>query len=110
MTLPSQPDLFGPQGGGGGDARGGFPKLSIDTGVRAYAPMGEFAKAPHRTAPGAPAPPPDPADAYPSKSSIKTAFDQWTAEGQPWPPPAGLTSAIASRLIPRANRTHRKWR
>lgn len=53
---------------------------------------------------------PDPADAYPTKASIKAAFDQWTAEGQPWPPPAGLTSAIASHLIPRANRTPRKWR
>lgn len=53
---------------------------------------------------------PDPADAYPTKASIKTAFDRWTDAGQPWPPPAGLTSAIASRLIPRANRTPRKWR
>ena len=53
---------------------------------------------------------PDPASAFPTKASIKAAFDQWTAEGQPWPPPAGLTSAIASRLIPRANRTPRKWR
>lgn len=53
---------------------------------------------------------PDPASAFPTKASIKAAFDQWTAEGQPWPPPAGLTSAIASRLIPRANRTLRKWR
>jgi hypothetical protein len=52
----------------------------------------------------------DPADAYPTRASIKTAFDQWTAEGQPWPPPAGLTSAIASRLVPRASRTPRKWR
>lgn len=53
---------------------------------------------------------PDPAQNYPTKASIKAAFDQWTAEGQPWPPPVGLTSAIASRLIPRANRTPRKWR
>lgn len=53
---------------------------------------------------------PDPAAAYPTRASIKTAFDQWTAEGQPWPPPAGLTSAIASRLIPPANRTPRTWR
>ena len=53
---------------------------------------------------------PDPASAFPTKASIKTAFDQWTAEGQPWPPPAGLTSAIASHCIPRANRTPRKWR
>lgn len=53
---------------------------------------------------------PDPADAYPTKASIKTAFDQWTDAGQPWPPPAGLTSAIASHLIPRASRSARKWR
>lgn len=53
---------------------------------------------------------PDPAQNYPTKASIKAAFDQWTAEGQPWPPPAGLTSAIASRLIPRANRSYRTWR
>ncbi|CAB4155835.1 hypothetical protein UFOVP670_39 [uncultured Caudovirales phage] len=53
---------------------------------------------------------PDPADAYPTRASIKTAFDAWQAAGEPWPPPAGLTSAIASNLIPRANRTPRKWR
>lgn len=52
----------------------------------------------------------DPADAYPTKASIKAAFDAWTDAGQPWPPPAGLTSAIASRLIPRRNREPRKWR
>ena len=52
----------------------------------------------------------DPAAAYPTRASIKMAFDQWTSEGQPWPPPAGLTSAIASHLIPRASRTPRKWR
>ncbi len=53
---------------------------------------------------------PDPADAYPTRASIKAAFDAWQAAGEPWPPPAGLTSAIASHLIPRANRTPRKWR
>ncbi|MFN8993745.1 MAG: hypothetical protein ACK5X3_08835 [Pseudomonadota bacterium] len=56
---------------------------------------------------------PDPASAYPTRASIKAAFDQWTAEGEPWPPPAGLTSAIASRLIPRPKTTPwtaRKWR
>ena len=47
---------------------------------------------------------------YPTKASIKTAFDAWTDAGQPWPPPAGLTSAIASRLIPRSNRGANQWR
>ena len=53
---------------------------------------------------------PDPADAYPTRVSIKAAFDQWTADGQPWPPPTGLTSAIASHLIPRRTKEHRTWR
>lgn len=52
----------------------------------------------------------DPAAAYPTKASIKAAFDAWQAAGEPWPPPAGLTSAIASRLIPRRNRELRTWR
>jgi hypothetical protein len=43
----------------------------------------------------------DPARNYPTPASIKVAFDQWTADGQPWPPPAGLPSAIADHLIPR---------
>jgi hypothetical protein len=53
---------------------------------------------------------PDPARNYPTKASIKTAFDAWQADGEPWPPPAGLTSAIASRLIPRGNRGASLWR
>jgi hypothetical protein len=53
----------------------------------------------------------DPASAYPTKASIKAAFDAWTADGQPWPPPAGLTSAIADRLIPRRTPQHgKRWR
>jgi hypothetical protein len=53
----------------------------------------------------------DPARNYPTKASIKVAFDQWTADGQPWPPPAGLTSAIADRLIPRRAPHHgKRWR
>ncbi len=53
----------------------------------------------------------DPARNYPTKASIKAAFDQWTADGQPWPPPAGLTSAIADRLIPRRAPQHgKRWR
>jgi hypothetical protein len=54
---------------------------------------------------------PDPAQNYPTKASIKTAFDAWTDAGQPWPPPAGLTSAIANRLIPRRAPQHgKRWR
>jgi hypothetical protein len=65
----------------------------------------------------------DPASAFPTKASIAVADKAWNEEylaweaagcpGGPdaWPrPPAGLTSAIASRLIPRANRSYRKWR
>jgi hypothetical protein len=53
----------------------------------------------------------DPASAYPTKASIKAAFDAWTEAGQPWPPPAGLTSAIADRLIPRRTPHHgKRWR
>jgi hypothetical protein len=53
----------------------------------------------------------DPARNYPTPASIKAAFDRWTAEGQPWPPPAGLTSAIADRLIPRRTPQHgKRWR
>ena len=65
----------------------------------------------------------DPAAAYPTRASIDVADNAWNAEylaweaagcpGGPdaWPrPPAGLTSAIASHLIPRASRTPRKWR
>jgi len=53
----------------------------------------------------------DPAKNFPTKVSIKAAFDAWTDAGQPWPPPAGLTSAIASRLIPRRAPQHgKRWR
>ena len=54
--------------------------------------------------------PEDPAKNFPTTASIKTGFDAWLAAGQPWPPPAGLTSAIASRLIPRGNRGASQWR
>ena len=86
-------------------------KHSPYTGAHAYPQVKGFGKVPNRTAPTTPCDDAiDPADAYPTRASIETAFDAWTAEGQPWPPPAGLTSAIASHLIPRASRTPRKWR
>ena len=63
----------------------------------------------------------DPASAYPAKASIKAAFDAWDREHAAWVtagmqgeyphPPAGLTSAIASRLIPRRASQHgKRWR
>ena len=66
---------------------------------------------------------PDPAEAFKNRNDSNRAFaawDQeyhaWQAAGCPggpdaWPrPPAGLPSAIASRLIPKHNRSNRKWR
>ena len=65
---------------------------------------------------------PDPADTFKNRNDSNRAFAAWDrdylawqAAGCPggpdaWPrPPAGLTSAIASRLIPRRKET-RKWR
>ena len=64
----------------------------------------------------------DPAQAYPTKASIAAAFDAWDAEHAAWVaagmqgeyphPPAGLTSAIADRLIPRhrTSRARGGWR
>jgi len=55
--------------------------------------------------------PDDPAAAFKTRNDIKVAFDAWTDAGQPWPPPVGLTSAIASRLIPRREPQHgKRWR
>ena len=56
----------------------------------------------------------DPAQAYPTKASIKAAFDRWDAEHAAWVaagmqgeyphPPAGLVSAIADRLMKNPSR------
>lgn len=139
MINRKQPDLFdAPQGAEGAVQTGLSQTFPIRAYARAPAGRGVFAKVGHPPAPSAPYKTPenckalenqdytpgpnasegakgamrqfDPAAAYPTKASIKAAFDQWTAEGQPWPPPAGLTSAIASHLIPRANRSYRTWR
>jgi hypothetical protein len=111
MISKSQLDLFDPKGGRRGRCDGEFSQPFTNTGARAYAQVGRFEKAPPRTAPSAPCDELDPASAYPTKASIKTAFDAWTADGQPWPPPAGLTSAIADRLIPRRTPQHgKRWR
>ena len=115
MNLKSQLDLFDPKGGRRGRCDGEFSQPFTNTGARAYAQVGRFEKVPPRIAPTAPSAPCevalDPASNYPTTASIKAAFDQWTAEGQPWPPPAGLTSAIASRLIPRRTPQHgKRWR
>lgn len=67
--------------------------------------------------------PADPADTFKNRNDSDQAFAAWDrdyvawqAAGRPggpdaWPrPPAGLTSAIASCLIPRRSRETRKWR
>ena len=110
MIFQSQLDLFDPKGGRRGRCDGEFSKHSLNTGARAYPQGREFEKVHPRTAPSAPCDEPDPAAAYPTRASIKTAFDAWQADGEPWPPPAGLTSAIASRLIPHSNRGASTWR
>jgi hypothetical protein len=114
MISESQLDLFDPKGGRRGRCDGDFSQPFTNTGARAYAQVGRFEKVPPRTAPIAPSAPceaaPDPARNYPTPASIKVAFDAWQAAGEPWPPPAGLTSAIASRLIPRGNKGASQWR
>jgi hypothetical protein len=114
MISKSQLDLFDPTGGRRGRCDGEFSQPFTNTGARAYAQVGRFEKVPPRTAPIAPSAlcePIDPARNYPTPASIKAAFDRWDAQGQPWPPPAGLTSAIASRLIPRGTPQHgKRWR
>jgi len=111
MISKSQLDLFDPKGGRRGRCDGEFSQPFTNTGARAYARVGRFEKVPPRTAPIAPCDAAeDLARNYPTKASIKTAFDAWQAAGQPWPPPAGLTSAIASRLIPRGNKGAGTWR
>jgi hypothetical protein len=114
MISESQLDLFDPKGGRRGRCDGEFSQPFTNTGAHAHAQVGRFEKVPPRTAPIAPFAPcevaTDPALNYPTKASIKTTFDAWTDAGQPWPPPAGLTSAIASRLIPRSNRGASQWR
>ena len=124
MTSHHQLDLFDPQGGRRGRCDGEFSQPFTNTGARAYAQVGRFEKVPPRTAPiapSAPCEPIDPARAYPTPASIKAAFDRWDAEHAAWVaagmngdyphPPAGLTSAIASRLIPRRAPQHgKRWR
>jgi hypothetical protein len=111
MISESQLDLFDPKGGRRGRCDWEFSQPFKNTGAHAYAQVGRFEKVPPCTAPSAPCDTaPDPARNYPNKASIKTAFDAWQAAGEPWPPPAGLTSAIASRLIPRGNRGASQWR
>ncbi len=125
MISKSQLDLFDPTGGRRGRCDGEFSQPFTNTGACAYAQVGRFEKVPPRTAPSAPSAPcevaPDPASAYPTKASIKAAFDAWDAEHAAWVeggmqgeyphPPAGLTSAIAARLIPRRAPHHgKRWR
>jgi len=125
MISKSQLDLFDPKGGRRGRCDGEFSQPFTNTGARAYAQVGRFEKVPPRTAPTAPTAPcevaPDPARNYPTPASIAAAFEAWDAEHAAWVeagmngeyphPPAGLTSAIASRLIPRRAPQHgKRWR
>jgi hypothetical protein len=125
MISQHQLDLFDPTGGRRGRCDGEFSQPFTNTGARAYAQVGRFEKVPPRTAPTAPIAPcevaPDPARNYPTPASIKAAFNAWDAEHAAWVaagmngdyphPPAGLTSAIASRLIPRQAPQHgNRWR
>jgi hypothetical protein len=125
MISKSQLDLFDPKGGRRGRCDGEFSQPFTNTGAHAYAQVGRFEKVPPRTAPIAPSAPcevaPDPARNYPTPASIKAAFNAWDAEHAAWVaagmngdyphPPAGLTSAIASRLIPRRAPQHgKRWR
>jgi hypothetical protein len=124
MISQHQLDLFDPTGGRRGRCDGEFSQPFTNTGARAYAQVGRFEKVPPRTAPSAPiAPcePIDPARNYPTPASIAAAFDAWDAEHAAWVaagmngdyphPPAGLTSAIADRLIPRRTPQHgKRWR
>lgn len=63
----------------------------------------------------------DPADNYPTRASRAAAFNQWDRDHAAWiasgmvgeypHPPAGLTSAIADRLMPRRTPHHgKRWR
>ena len=139
MINRKQTDLFdAPQGAEGAVQTGLSQTFPIRAHTRAPAGRGVFAKVGHPPAPSAPYKTPtirnalenqdfdlsidapqgaegavrqfDPAQNFPTKAAIKAAFDAWQAAGEPWPPPAGLTSAIASRLMPRANRSYRTWR
>lgn len=54
------------------------------------------------------APAPDPAARYPSKASRRAAWLAWEANGEPWPPPAGLVSATIGACLKR-DRRHERW-
>ena len=41
----------------------------------------------------------DPAIAYADPKVRAQAFARWVADGEPWPPPAGLASACAARAL-----------
>jgi hypothetical protein len=125
MISKDQLDLFDLEGGRRGRCDGDFSQPFTNTGARAYTQVGRFEKVPPRIAPASPCAScevaPDPASAYPTKASIKVAFDAWDAEHAAWVdggmqgdyphPPAGLTSAIADRLIPRRTPQHgKRWR
>ena len=41
----------------------------------------------------------DPAQAFADPKARAAAFARWMADGQPWPPPAGLASACAALAL-----------
>ncbi len=91
MISKGQLDLFDPKRGRRGRCDGEFSQPFTNTGARAYAQVGRFEKVPPCTAPIAPSAPCEPID--PARN------------------PAGLTSAIADRLIPRRAPQHgKRWR
>ncbi len=46
----------------------------------------------------------EPADAFADPSARKIAFLAWVRDDRPWPPPAGLVSAIAGAALGRDRR------
>ena len=112
----NQPSLFDPQNsrdiaGTNRDKSGHFTAAEArQSGQSGTPPLKGGVQCPAGTGLAMSRVPDDPAASFKNRNDRKVAFDAWTAQGQPWPPPAGLTSAIASRLIPRGNRGSSQWR
>lgn len=57
---------------------------------------------------GCPGSRPDPSAPFRLRRARAEAHGRWMAEGKPWPPPGGLTSALVSRVLPRGGHA-RRW-